>query len=138
MGKGHSRGGHQSAVRLTAWPPCEHLRDAHHETSPPKFSASGSVRGRHPGKLNFGAPTAGTLLLAAELFKMMAGVNIVHVAYRGGGGQVVTDLLAGRLQVSFDVMPTVIEYVRAGKLRGVAGTTAARAPARPDVPPVRE
>src|SRR5215813_7941097 len=72
----------------------------------------------NPGKLNFGAPTAGTLLLAGELFKMMAGVNIVHVAYRGGGGQVVTDLLASRLQVSFDVMPTVIEYVRAGKLRG--------------------
>ena len=63
----------------------------------------------NPGKLNFGAPTAGTLLLAGELFKMMAGINIVHVAYRGGGGQVVTDLLAGRLQVSFDVMPTVIE-----------------------------
>jgi len=67
---------------------------------------------------------------------MMAGVNIVHVAYRGGGGQVVTDLLAGRLQVSFDVMPTVIEYVRAGKLRGLAVTTAARSPALPDLPPV--
>ena len=88
----------------------------------------------NPGKLNFGAPTAGTLLLAGELFKMMAGVNIVHVAYRGGGGQVVTDLLAGRLQVSFDVMPTVIEYVRAGKLRGLAVTTAARSPALPDLP----
>src|SRR5262245_50148702 len=88
----------------------------------------------NPGKLNFGAPTAGTLLLAAELFKMMAGVNIVHVAYRGGGG--LTDLLAGRLQVSFDVMPSVIEYVRAGKLRGLAVTTAARSPALPDLPPV--
>jgi tripartite-type tricarboxylate transporter receptor subunit TctC len=88
----------------------------------------------NPGKLNFGAPTAGTLLLAGELFNMMAGVNIVHVAYRGGGG--VTDLLAGRLQVSFDVMPTVIEYVRAGKLRGLAVTTAARSPALPDLPPV--
>src|SRR5215475_14327724 len=90
----------------------------------------------NPGKLNFGAPTAGTVLLSGELFKMMAGVNIVHVAYRGGGGQVVTDLLAGRLQVSFDVMPTVIEYVRAGKLRGLAVTTAARSPALPDLPPV--
>jgi tripartite-type tricarboxylate transporter receptor subunit TctC len=90
----------------------------------------------NPGKLNFGAPTAGTLLLAGELFKMMAGVNIVHVAYRGGGGQAVTDLLAGRLQVSFDVMPTVIENVRAGKLRGLAVTTAARSPALPDLPPV--
>jgi tripartite-type tricarboxylate transporter receptor subunit TctC len=88
----------------------------------------------NPGKLNFGAPTAGTLLLAAELFKMMAGVNIVHVAYRGGGG--LTDLLAGRLQVSFDVMPSVIEYVRAGKLRGLAVTTAARSPALPDLAPV--
>jgi tripartite-type tricarboxylate transporter receptor subunit TctC len=90
----------------------------------------------NPGRLNFGAPTAGTLLLAGELFKMMAGVNIVHVAYRGGGGQVVTDLLAGRVQVSFDVMPSVIEYVRAGKLRGLAVTTAARSPALPDLPPV--
>ena len=67
----------------------------------------------NPGKLNFGAPTAGTILLAGELFKMMPGVNIVHVPYGGGGGQAITDLLAGRMQVSFDIMPATIEYVRA-------------------------
>jgi tripartite-type tricarboxylate transporter receptor subunit TctC len=58
------------------------------------------------------------LPLAGELFKMMTGVNIVHVPYGGGGGQAITDLLAGRMQVSFDIMPATIEYVRAGKLRG--------------------
>jgi tripartite-type tricarboxylate transporter receptor subunit TctC len=61
-----------------------------------------------PGKLNFGAPTAGTLLLAGELFKMMTSVNIVHVPYGGGGGQAITDLLAGRMQVSFDIMPATL------------------------------
>jgi len=77
----------------------------------------------NPGKLNFGAPTAGTILLAGELFKMMTGVNIVHVPYGGGGGQAITDLLTGRMQVSFDIMPATIEYVRAGKLRALAVTT---------------
>jgi hypothetical protein len=73
--------------------------------------------------------------LAGELFKMMTGVNIVHVPYGGGGGQAITDLLAGRMQVSFDIMPATIEYVRAGKLRGLAVTTATRSPALPDIPP---
>jgi tripartite-type tricarboxylate transporter receptor subunit TctC len=70
----------------------------------------------NPGKLNFGAPTAGTVPLSGELFKMMTGVNIVHVPY-SNSAQAVTDLLAGQMQVSFDVMPTTIEYVRTGKLR---------------------
>ena len=90
----------------------------------------------NPGKLNFGAPTAGTLLLAGELFKMMTGVNIVHVPYGGGGGQAITDLLTGRMQVSFDIMPATLEYVRAGKLRALAVTTATRSPVLPDVPTV--
>src|SRR5258708_6160897 len=88
----------------------------------------------NPGKLNFGAPTAGTILLAGELFKMMTGVNIVHVPYGGGGGQAITDLLAGRMQVSFDIMPATIEYVRAGKLRALAVTT--RSAALPGIPTV--
>ena len=90
----------------------------------------------NPGKLNFGAPTAGTLLLAGELFKMMTGVNIVHVPYGGGGGQAITDLLTGRMQVSFDIMPATLEYVRAGKLRALAVTTATRSPVLPDIPTV--
>jgi tripartite-type tricarboxylate transporter receptor subunit TctC len=68
----------------------------------------------NPGKLNFGAPTAGTIPLSGELFKMMTGVNIVHVPY-SNSAQAVTDLLAGQMQVSFDVMPTTIEHVRAGR-----------------------
>src|SRR5215475_7289389 len=89
----------------------------------------------NPGKLNFGAPTAGTVLLSGELFKMMTGVNIVHVPY-SNSAQAVTDQLAGQMQVSFDVMPTTIEYVRTGKLRTLAVTTAARSPALPDIPAV--
>jgi tripartite-type tricarboxylate transporter receptor subunit TctC len=89
----------------------------------------------NPGKLNFGAPTAGTVPLSGELFKMMTGVNIVHVPY-SSSTQAITDLLAGQMQVSFDVMPTTIEYVRTGKLRALAVTTATRSPALPDTPTV--
>ena len=86
----------------------------------------------NPGKLNFGAPTVGTVPLSGELFN---GVHIVHVPY-SNSAQAVTDLLAGQMQVSFDVMPTTIEYVRTGKLRALAVTTATRSPALPDVPVV--
>jgi tripartite-type tricarboxylate transporter receptor subunit TctC len=89
----------------------------------------------NPGKLNFGAPTVGTVPLSGELFKMMTGVHIVHVPY-SNSAQAVTDLLAGQMQVSFDVMPTTIEYVRTGKLRALAVTTATRSPALPDIPVV--
>jgi len=91
----------------------------------------------NPGSLNFGAANGGTVQLSGELFKMMAGVNIVHVPYRSQA-QAATDLMAGRLQVSFDVMPTTIGYVRAGKLRALAVTTATRSPVLPDVPAVAE
>ena len=91
----------------------------------------------NPGKLNFGAPTAGIVPLSGELFKMMTGVNIVQVPY-SNSAQAVTDLLAGQMQVGFDVMPTTIEYVRAGRLRALAVTTAARSPALPDIPAVGE
>ena len=79
----------------------------------------------HPGKLNFGAGKGGTVPLSGALFNLMAGVNIVHVPY-SKQTQAVTDLLANQMQVSFDVMPTTIEYVRTGKLRALAVTTAAR------------
>jgi tripartite-type tricarboxylate transporter receptor subunit TctC len=89
----------------------------------------------NPGKLNFGTPNGGTVQLSGEMFKMMAGVNIVHVRY-SNQMQAVTDLLADQLQVSFDVMPTTIEYARAGKLRALAVTTAMRSPVLPDIPTV--
>src|SRR5215831_3674955 len=70
----------------------------------------------NPGKLNFGAANGGSVQLSGELFKMMTGINIVHVPYRNQA-QAATDLIAGELQVSFDVMPTTIQYVRSGQLR---------------------
>ena len=91
----------------------------------------------NPGRLNFGAPTGGTVLLTGVLFNMMAGVSIVHVPY-SNQMQAVTDLIASRMQVSFDAMPTTIEYVRAGKLRALAVTTVTRSPVLPDVPSVGE
>jgi tripartite-type tricarboxylate transporter receptor subunit TctC len=91
----------------------------------------------NPGKLNFGAANGGTVQLSGELFKIMTGVNIVHVPYRNQA-QAATDLIAGQLQVSFDVMPTTIQYVRSGQLRALGVTTSARSQALPDVPTVSE
>ena len=90
-----------------------------------------------PGTLNFGAANGGTVQLSGELFKMMSGVNIVHVPYRSQA-QATTDVMAGRMQVSFDVMPTTIGFVRDGKLRALGVTTATRSPALPDVRAVAE
>jgi tripartite-type tricarboxylate transporter receptor subunit TctC len=75
--------------------------------------------------------------MAGELFKMMAGVNLVHVPYRGQG-PAMTDLLGGQLQVIFATTPGTTEYVRIGKLNALAVTTAQRAEALPDVPTVAE
>jgi len=91
----------------------------------------------HPGKLNMASAGNGTSPhLAGELFKMMTGVDIVHVPYRGGG-LALTDLIGGRVQVMFTTLPTA-EFNRAGKLRAIAVTTAMRADALPDVPTVSE
>jgi tripartite-type tricarboxylate transporter receptor subunit TctC len=75
--------------------------------------------------------------VTGELFKLMAGVNLVHVPYRGAGPALV-DLLAGQVQAGFPSMPGSIEYVRAGKLRALAVTTATRSPVLPDIPAVSE
>jgi tripartite-type tricarboxylate transporter receptor subunit TctC len=75
--------------------------------------------------------------VAGELFKLMTGVELVHVPYRGSP-PALTDLLGGQVQVMFDLMPSSIELVRAGKLRALAVTTAARSPALPDIPIVGE
>ena len=90
----------------------------------------------NPSKLNFASPGNGTTAhMAGELFKMMAGVNMIHVPYRGGA-PAVADLIAGQVQVSFDTMPTSIEHIRAGKLRALAVTTTGRSEALPDLPTV--
>jgi tripartite-type tricarboxylate transporter receptor subunit TctC len=92
----------------------------------------------NPGKVTMasggiGAPSH----VSGELFKMRAGVNLVHVPYRGGG-PAVTDLLGGQVQVMFAPTPPSIEHVRSGKLRALAVTTATRLDALPDIPTVGE
>jgi tripartite-type tricarboxylate transporter receptor subunit TctC len=102
-------------------------------TSVPEFIAYARA---NPGKLNMGSGGVGTPHhISGELFKMMTGVNLLHVPYRGGA-PAVTDLLGGQLQVIFDPMPESIEYIRAGKLRALAVTTATRSESLPDLPTV--
>ena len=90
----------------------------------------------NPGKINFASGGNGTPPhVSGELFKMMTGVNMVHVPYRGGG-PALTDLLGGQVQAMFVAISASIEYVRAGNLRPLAVTTASRSDALPDIPTV--
>jgi tripartite-type tricarboxylate transporter receptor subunit TctC len=92
----------------------------------------------NPGKINMASAGSGsTSHVSGELFKMMTGVNLVHVPYRGAG-PVLVDLLAGVVQVYFSPTPPAIEYIKAGKLRALAVTTALRSEALPDIPTVGE
>jgi tripartite-type tricarboxylate transporter receptor subunit TctC len=89
-------------------------------------------------KINMASPGVGTSVhLSGELFKMMAGVDMLHVPYRGTA-PALTDLLGGQVQVMFGTMTGSIEYIRTGTLRALAVTTATRAEALPDVPTVAE
>jgi tripartite-type tricarboxylate transporter receptor subunit TctC len=90
----------------------------------------------NPGTVNYASTGNGTTNhITGELFKMMTGINMVHVPYRGSA-PALTDLLGGQVQVMFDNLLSSIEYVRTGKLRALAVTTATRAPALPDIPTV--
>jgi tripartite-type tricarboxylate transporter receptor subunit TctC len=92
----------------------------------------------NPGKINFASSGNGsTIHMSGELFKMMTGVNMVHVPYRGAG-PALTDLLSGQMQVMFDNMPSSIEFIRDGRLRPLAVTTATRWEGLPDLPSVGE
>jgi tripartite-type tricarboxylate transporter receptor subunit TctC len=92
----------------------------------------------NPGKINMASSGNGTSQhVAGELFKMMTGVNLVIVPYRGAGPALV-DLLAGQVQIMFDTLSGSIGHIRAGKLRALAVTTEHRSPALPDVPTVAE
>src|SRR6516164_1510092 len=92
----------------------------------------------NPGKINMATAGNGSPPQAyGELFKMMAGVDLASVAYRGGGPALV-DLLGGQVQVMFESITSSIAYIRAGKLRALAVTTATRWAALPDVPTVAE
>jgi len=85
-----------------------------------------------------GSGTTGAAMhMSGELFKIMAGIDMVHVFYRGAG-PTLTDLLAGQVQVSFPTMPASIEHIRAGRLHALAVTTATRSDALPDIPTVGE
>jgi tripartite-type tricarboxylate transporter receptor subunit TctC len=90
----------------------------------------------NPGKINMASAGNGSAPhMAGELFKMMAGVNLVHIPYRGQG-PALTDLLGGEVQVLFATAPGTTDYIRTGKLRALAVTSAARAEVLPELPPV--
>jgi tripartite-type tricarboxylate transporter receptor subunit TctC len=92
----------------------------------------------NPGKLNMASSGNGSSpQVSGELFKAMTGVNLLHVPYRGDS-QAITDLMAGQVQVYFGTLPASIEYIRAGKLRVLAVTTATRSAALPDIPTVAD
>jgi len=92
----------------------------------------------NPGRISMASAGNGTSPhVAGELFKMMAGVNLIHVPYRGSA-PALTDLLGGQVQVTFDPVPASIEYIRAGRLRPLAVTTKSRSEALPDVPTVAD
>ncbi len=118
-------------------------------TAPSVLAVSASVPARtvaefiayakaNPGRINMGSAGIGsTGHLAGELFKMMAGVNLIHVPYRGNA-PALTDLLAGQIEVLFPSTGSSLEYVKAGKLRALAVTGSTRSDALPDVPTVAE
>src|SRR4051794_8565409 len=91
-----------------------------------------------PGKLSMASPGIGSAgHVAGEMFKMMTGVNMLHVPYRGSVAAL-TDLISGQVQVMFDNLPSSIEHIRAGKIRALAVTPATRSQALPDVPTMGE
>ncbi|WP_353235432.1 tripartite tricarboxylate transporter substrate binding protein [Diaphorobacter ruginosibacter] len=91
-----------------------------------------------PGKLNFGSTSAGgSPHMSAELLKMMAGIDMTHVPYKGAA-PMLTDLIGGQVQIGFDNLPSSIGFVKSGKVRALAVTTARRWPGAPDIPTVAE
>jgi tripartite-type tricarboxylate transporter receptor subunit TctC len=92
----------------------------------------------NPGKLSMASSGAGsTIHMSGELFKMMTGINMTHVPYRGSA-PALTDMISGQVQVMFDNIPTSIEHIRAGKLRPLAVTSTTRSELLPDVPTVAD
>jgi tripartite-type tricarboxylate transporter receptor subunit TctC len=92
----------------------------------------------NPGKYSYASSGNGTPLhLSGELFKSMAGVDMVHVPYKGAGPALV-DVMGGHVPIMFDNLPPSLEHIRAGNLRGLAVTTKERAPAIPELPTIAE
>jgi len=93
---------------------------------------------REPGKLNYASVGTGSPAhIAGELFKLKAGVDIVHVPYKGGG-PAITDTLGGQVQLAFVSIPAALQYVKAGKLKALAVTSDKRSLAAPDIPTIAE
>jgi len=91
-----------------------------------------------PGQINFASSGSGTSIhMSAELFKMMTGVDMVHITYKGSGPALI-DLMSGQVSIMFDNLTSSIGYIRAGRLRPIAITTAKRYPGLPDLPTVAE
>ena len=91
-----------------------------------------------PGKINFGSTSSGgSPHMSAELLKMMAGIDMTHVPYKGAA-PMLTDLIGGQIQIGFDNLPSSMGFVRSGKVRALAVTTAKRWPGAPDIPTVAE
>jgi tripartite-type tricarboxylate transporter receptor subunit TctC len=92
----------------------------------------------NPGKISYASAGNGTSAhLAAELFKAMTGVELLHVPYRGSG-PALTDLISGQVHVMFDTIPSSIEHIKAGKLRALGVTSVTRSDVLPDVPPIAD
>src|SRR5215470_11605136 len=101
--------------------------------SVPEFIAYAKA---NPGRINMASGGSGTSVhIAGELFKMMAGVNLVHVPYRGSAAAM-TDMIGGQVHVMFDVLTSSIGHIRSGALRALAVTTATRSQVLPDLPTV--
>ena len=92
----------------------------------------------NPGKINFASSGSGTSIhMSAEMFKMLTGVNIVHIPYKGSG-PALADLIGGQVDVMFDNLSSSIGHIRGGKLRALAITSATRYPELPDLPTMQE
>ena len=101
----------------------------------PEFIADAKA---NPGKIIMASVGNGTTpQMTGELFKMMAGVDLLHVPYQGAA-PALTDLLAGRAQVMFEAMPTLVGYIQSGKLRALGVSTTTRSPVFPDIPTIGE
>jgi tripartite-type tricarboxylate transporter receptor subunit TctC len=95
------------------------------------------IRAR-PGQINFGSPGSGSSVhMSGEMLKVMAGLNMIHVPYKGNP-QAVTDLMSGQIELMVTNMPSVIPYIRSGRLRALAVTTKQRSPALADVPTMEQ
>ena len=117
------------------WPNLMTVNASFPASTVPEFIAYAKA---NPGRIVVGSSGTGTSQhLSGELFKIMAGIDLLHVPYRGGP-EVLTDLLAERVQVAFEGFPASIGHVRAGALRTLAVTTAGRSPELPDIPSMAE